>query len=83
MLCSTIATRPDAAGAVIDRLQKSIDEHQQQIQERFLNTYMYITKQKNQNQLKAGNEDCEKFFDGLKIPLSTDLQNNKEWLQSI
>ncbi|CAF1267963.1 unnamed protein product [Rotaria sordida] len=38
-LCSTLAAKPDSAVNLIDRFQKSINEHQQQMQQRFPNTY--------------------------------------------
>ncbi|CAF2110940.1 unnamed protein product [Rotaria magnacalcarata] len=83
MLCSAITTKPESANMFIDRLEKFLKEHQQQIQERFTNAYEYISKKENQNKLKAGGDSCTTFFDNLESPLLTDLQNNKGLLQFI
>ncbi|CAF3345631.1 unnamed protein product [Rotaria socialis] len=81
MLCNAITTKPESANMFIDRLEKFLKEHQQQIQERFTNTYAYISQKENQNKLKVGGESCKTFFDNLESPLLTDLQNNQGLLQ--
>ena len=80
MLCTAIASNRQLAVNLIDRVQKSINNH---LQQRFRNTYTYITKQENINKLLAGDQNCIIFFDNLEIPLSMDLQNNENWLQFI
>ncbi|CAF3561712.1 unnamed protein product [Rotaria sp. Silwood1] len=82
-LCSIIAKKPDSAATLIDRMQQSMSARQEQMQQRYPHTYTYITKQENKDKLKAGGESCKSFFDGLKAPLSTDLQSNNESLQLI
>lgn len=83
MLCSAIEKKPDSAGSLIDKIHNSMTEHQQYIQQRFPNIYAYITNQDNKSKLKAGGEKCKMFFNGLKVPLSMDYENNKEAFQHL
>jgi alcohol dehydrogenase YqhD (iron-dependent ADH family) len=77
-VCNAITARPGPAATVIDRMQKMLNEKQQKIQQRFPRTFVYVTKQENKDKLKAGGDNCKNYFDGLRAPLSADLQDNKE-----
>lgn len=83
MLCNTITTKRESAIMIIDRIQKMITEHPQQIQKYFINTYKYFSKPENQEKLKAGGDSCKSFFRDLKDPMLTDLQNNKGLLEYV
>lgn len=80
-ICSTIATRPNAAAATIDRMEKKFYEHQQEIQQRFPHTFAYVTRAENKEKLKSGAQKCIHYFNDLKVPLLIDLQDNKELFQ--
>jgi hypothetical protein len=83
MLCTTDATQPDKAAILLGRIQKMLNERQQEIQQRLPRTFVYLTKKENQDKLISGSANCKSFFDGLKAPLGTDLQGNTESFQFI
>ncbi|UJR19884.1 hypothetical protein I4U23_023017 [Adineta vaga] len=84
IVCEIIETRPGPAASFLDRMQEMLNERQQlQVQEYLPRTFAYFMKQENKNKLKAGGESCKTFFSDMKIPVTADLQGNKELLQFI